>query len=71
MNIYYVTHKGMYLGGISIVAAENEAAALEVFTQMVEGEHQYLSEKILKGEIVITAFDTTSPNAVMIWNGDY
>jgi hypothetical protein len=66
MNIYEVRHDGHYLGGLSIVFAENEAQAVEL-TKAAIVEHGLST----KGITVMRPLKTDEPRCYVLDNGDY
>ncbi len=66
MNIYEVRHDGHYLGGLSIVVADNEAQAVEL-TKAAIVEHGLKTDGIK----VVRALGVTEPRCYVLDNGDY
>jgi hypothetical protein len=65
MKTFIAEHNGIYLGGYSVITAKDRNQARRLLKKLLK-EHSLSLNSITLEEV-----DITSPNAAMIWNGDY
>jgi len=65
MKVFTAEHDGVWLGGYSVIVAENEAEALDLLK--AELIKQHLSLKWIE----VKELDTSAKGAVVLFDGDY
>lgn len=66
LKVFSACHHGRWLGGYSVVVAEDKEKALEILN--VELARQGLASSDLSD---LTEVDLYAPGVDMLWNGDY
>ena len=70
MKTFLAEHDGKWLGGFSIVTAEDRSAARKILRPQIKEEMERLGKKA-SISIKLTEIDTKKPNSFMVQNGDY
>jgi hypothetical protein len=70
MKVFIAEHDGIYLGGHSVVVAEDRKEARKILRPIIKDMFFSYGKKASLS-IKLEEVDTKTPNVVMVFNGDY